>query len=413
MNRKKLYGLRVAAGCFFVMFACQAALQAFSVFMPSILGSIQATTAQVSLMTTVACVVGFTFNMLVKKIISRIGCRNTLIIGCICCAGHFIIYGTSNSLAQLYLGSAFAGVAIGLATYAPLSIVISSWFIRGYGTVWSIVVSGSMIAGVIMYPIAGTLIERVGWRSAYLILSVGVAVISLSAALFLIIDTPGQIGLAPIGQGEVPGEDTLSHPAPVKGPPPRRDKRFYVLLLGLFLVGVSTNCENFLPAYWQSIGLSVSRASICMSLYAGLCAVASIVLGRITDRINSRVFQTITSISFFTGTLLFALLQPTALPLILLSSLFFAFGGKKVSGMIPPIVMHHTFGREAYPQIAGFSAGVVQLGIAVSSPTIGYLKDVSGTYTLPFVIMAGVGLLAFLLLQAGMGAFPAVPTQQQ
>lgn len=401
MNRTKLQSIRVAIGCFFIMFACQAALQAFSVFMPSILDSIHATTSQVALMTTVACLVGFLFNMLVKKIVARIGCKATLIIGCISCSGHFIIYGTADSLFQLYLGSAFAGVAIGLATFAPLSIVISSWFAKGYGTVWSIVVSGSMIAGVIMYPIAGSLIESVGWRKAYIILSIGVAIISLGAALFLIIDSPEKAGVKPFGWDEassvVQKESNTATSASF-----RHNKQFVLLLIGLFFIGVSTNCENFLPAYWQSIGLSVSKASICMSLYAGLCALASFVLGQISDRINSRVFQAITSVSFLIGLTLFALVQPTALPLILIISLFFAFGGKKVSGMVPPIVMHHVFGRDNYPQIAGSSAAVVQLGIAVSSPAIGYLKDISGSYTLPFMIMAGIGLLAFFLLQIGM-----------
>ena len=401
MKRSKFLSIRVAIGCFFIMFACQAALQAFSVFMPSILNSIHATTAQISFMTTVACLVGFIFNMLVKKIIAGIGCKATLIIGCASCAGHFIIYGTADSLFQLYLGSAFAGVAIGLATFAPLSIVVSSWFAKGYGTVWSIVVSGSMIAGVIMYPIAGTLIESVGWRKAYIILSAGVAVISLSAALLLIIDSPEKVGVKPFGWNE-----TQSNKADKAASVPPfhflRNKQFILLLIGLFFIGVSTNCENFLPAYWQSIGLSASRASVCMSLYAGLCALASFVLGQISDRLNSRVFQAITSVSFLIGLTFFALIQPTALPAILIISLFFAFGGKKVSGMIPPIVMHHAFGRNNYSQIAGFSAAVVQLGIAVSSPVIGYLKDISGSYTLPFMIMAGIGLLAFFLLQIGM-----------
>ena len=402
MERNRLLSIRVAIGCFFIMFACQAALQAFSVFMPSILESIHATTAQVSLMTTVACLVGFTFNMLVKKIIAKIGCKATLIIGCISCAGHFIIYGTADSLFQLYLGSVFAGVAIGLATYAPLSIVVSSWFAKGYGTVWSIVVSGSMIAGVIMYPIAGNLIESVGWRRAYIILSLGVAVISLCAAIFLIIDSPEKVGATPYG-GESAQQLCEENGKTLDILHSRNKKQLILLLIGLFFIGVSTNCENFLPAYWQSIGLSVSRASVCMSLYAGLCAVASFALGQISDRLNSRVFQAVTSVSFLIGLVLFALVRPTALPMILLVSLFFAFGGKKVSGMIPPIVMHHAFGRENYPQIAGFSAAVVQLGIAVSSPTIGYLKDISGSYTPPVLIMSGIGLLAFLLLQLGMG----------
>lgn len=413
MERSKLLSIRVAIGCFFIMFACQAALQAFSVFMPSILNSIHATTAQISLMTTVACLVGFTFNMLVKKVIAKIGCKATLIIGCISCAGHFIIYGTADSLFQLYLGSAFAGVAIGLATFAPLSIVVSSWFVKGYGTIWSIVVSGSMIAGVIMYPIAGKLIESVGWRKAYIILSAGVAIISLSAALFLIIDSPEKVGAKPFGWDKTQPQE----PENIANTTPsfifRYNKQFVLLLIGLFFIGASTNCENFLPAYWQSIGLSVSQASVCMSLYAGLCALASFVLGQISDRLNGRTFQAITSVSFLLGLTLFALLQPTALPTIIIISLFFAFGGKKVSGMIPPIVMHHAFGRSTYPQIAGFSAAVVQLGIAVSSPVIGYLKDVSGSYKLPFMVMAGLGVMAFLLLQSGMKKAVILHSEQQ
>lgn len=397
---------RVAVGCFFVLFACQAALQSFSIFMPSILKDLQVTTAGISFMTTVACVTGFFCNMLVDKLIHKIGCRAVLVIGSVSCVLNFIVYSCSQNLLHLYLGSVFAGIAIGFATFAPLSVVISNWFIRSYGTVWSMVVSGSMISGVIMYSIAGKLIEQIGWRHTYQRLSIAVGIISLFSALFLVIESPEKCGQKPYsGSGEkkcdadaAVGDLSLVE---IKGSP-----TYALLLIGFFLLGLSTNSENFLPAFWQSNGLGVSTASNYMSIYAGFCAIASIVLGRITDKLNARVFQALTSVCFSAGLAGFAITQTADPFLILLFSFLFSFGAKKTSGTIPAIVFQYAFGRREYSHIAGKATAMLQLGIAVSSPMIGFLCDQSGSYRLPFLVMTFLGFATLFLLQIGMHLSP-------
>ncbi len=74
--------------------------------------------------------------------------------------------------------------------------------------------------------------------------------------------------------------------------------------------------------------------------------------------------------------------------------------------MIPPIVMRYSFGRKDYVKVAGFAAGMIQLGIALSNPILGSLRDATGDYRIPFFTGAAIAFAAFLTLQIAMATSP-------
>ena len=103
---------------------------------------------------------------------------------------------------------------------------------------------------------------------------------------------------------------------------------------------------------------------------------------------------------------LFAVTQTIVPGFVILICVVFAFGAKKTTGMIPPIVMRYAFGRKDYAKVAGFAAGMIQLGIAVSHPILGSLRDATGDYRIPFFTGAGIALAAFVIMQIAMAASP-------
>jgi MFS family permease len=394
------------------MFACQAALQSFAVFMPSLIAYTGETTARIALMSTFACAIAFAINLFMGTIIRKLGAKLTLIIGCICCAGHFAVHSMAETIYMFWLGACVGGVAIGMATIAPNSIIISNWFAKNTGFIWGVVISGSMFAGAVMYPVVGLLIESHGWRQTYSIFAVVIAIISLFGAIFLVTESPEKLGQKPYGAGEEYYAEKYraaadSHAnvsedvAKIK-----RSGSFYVMLLAIMLIGLSTNAENFLPAFWQHNGMSIAQASNYMAIYAAMCAVASIIFGRVADKVNARVFAALTSALFIFSLATMAYTQTTAPVAILLLSLVFAFGAKKMSGMLPPLVLPYSYARRNYAKLAGYGAAMLQLGIALSSPIIGALRDHTGSYQAPFYFLVALAIVAMVLMQVGISSSP-------
>lgn len=407
MANTKFSGWRVAVGCFLIMFAVQGALQTFSIFLPAIVNDTGFTTTQISMVSTIACAIAFALNMVIGAMIKKMGVKTVLIIGIVTGSLGYVVAAYVPGLFGIYLGAVMNGVAVGLATIASCSVIVSNWFIRSHGTVLAVVMAGAMIFGITLFPVYGILIENMGWRNAYVILCIMEAAIALFATFFLVIEHPDKKGQKPLGWEEQ--QKLAAEMANAEGTDIsviRKHRSFYLILIGIVLLGLATNCENFLPSFWQGNGMGQAQSSNYMSIYSGICAVASIILGRIADKLNARVFQAITSICFIAAIILFAVTQTIVPGLVIVLCVIFAFGAKKTTSMIPPIVLRYSFGRKDYAKVAGFGAGMIQLGIAISNPILGSLRDATGDYRIPFFTGAAIALVAFLILQIAMGTSP-------
>lgn len=153
----------------------------------------------------------------------------------------------------------------------------------------------------------------------------------------------------------------------------------------------STNIENFMPAFWQSRGVSVAASSAIMTAYAAMAAVMSVIMGRVNDRLSGKAYVAATSL-FFSGAILVMARTGvvSSMALLILCCLPFAAGGKKASALIPPLVVAEAFGRRDYPAIIGFFAGMLQLGVMASNFVIGPLLEYGYTPTL--TAMTGINL---------------------
>ncbi len=171
-------------------------------------------------------------------------------------------------------------------------------------------------------------------------------------------------------------------------------------------MGVTTNIENYLPAFWRSQGLSVSESSTMMALYAGIAGLASLILGRISDRLGAKAYVLANFAFFIAGSIAVFYVGIIGTAPMLAALVVFALGGKKNSNLMPPMVTVECFGRRDYKQIIGYFQSMLQLGIAISNPIISKLQAINDDYKLPFYWMAALGVAALILIQAGLRLAP-------
>jgi MFS family permease len=358
-------------------------------------------------------VAAFLANISIGYLLKRLSAKTLLFIGAMVCAAHFVVYSLANSLPLLYLGAFMGGVSIGFGTVAPVSVVMTNWFIKKRATYMSIVIAGSMFGGAVLMPVSGFLIHAFDWRVSYRLLALAVGLTTFLTIFFFIADDPRKKNQKAYGScdsieadsfGKAKGESQRG----VTLKEARASMSFWLLLLGVLLVGCSTNIENYLPAFWQSGGMSVKSSSSVMGLYALITGVATILLGRVSDKLGGKAYIALTAVMFIIGTSLiyFVGAGSGAVFVVILATIPFAIGAKKTSTLTPPLVVAESFGRREYGALIGYFTGMLQLGIALSNPVIGALHRSSGGFKLPFTVMGVLSAVALILILSALFKAP-------
>lgn len=369
------------------MFAVQGGMQSFAVFMPQVAAGAGWAVARVAVASSTAAAGAVCANLLIGRALKRTSPKLTLSVGILAYGLQNLVFYVSPSPLVFALGGVLGGLAMGWGTVASCSIIIDAFFVEDRSKFMAITVTGAMFGSVAFNPLAAALIGRFGWRTAYLVQGAVVLALGLAAVALLI--------------GELPERERESAEtkalAGLTAAEARCTASYWLLALGIFLIGLSTNIENYMPAFWQSRGLGEMHSSLVMSAYAAMAALISILMGRVNDRFSGKGYVGTTSALFVLALLAMARTGAVErLPLLLLCCLPFAAGAKKASSLVPPLVVAEAFGRRDYASLIGFFAAMLQAGVMASNFVIGALLDCG--YPVTLSAMAAVNLAGLLCI---------------
>lgn len=395
--KNKFLGWQVLAGCIICMFLVQGDLQTFAVFLPQIVEDTGWSLTMVAQVSTLASGSAFLAGMALTPALKRISARTALVIGAAFIMIHNGVYCFSPTVYVLWLGAILGGIAIGWGTMAGCSIIITNWFTKNRSQFIAAAVAGSMLGSVFLNTAAALLIEAFGWRMAYLLLggcTGGTAVIII---LLFVRDRPEPLGQQPYGGYAGPADEHSGFPGGLSQAQASSSLSYKLLIPGIFLMGFSTNVENYMSAFWQQRGIEPVKAAMALSVYSLAAALLSPFLSRINDRLGGKRYIAL-SFLCFAGPLM--IMSHTGVCgsffLLLLCCVPFAGGAKKAVTMVPSLVVAESFGRKGYSRIIGPFAAVLQLGIAGSNLLIGPLAAKS--YGLAFTVMALLNLAGAALV---------------
>jgi MFS family permease len=121
---------------------------------------------------------------LVGRLFDRSGPRAVYTLGMILLGGAFLVASYAERLWQLQITVGLCvGLGIAFTGNVPNSILLGRWFGAKLPTAMAVVYSAIGAGVLVMLPIAQVLIERVGWREAYLILGIATLVLLLPLSL--------------------------------------------------------------------------------------------------------------------------------------------------------------------------------------------------------------------------------------
>lgn len=177
----------------------------------------------------------------------RVGARRLLLAGSVLSGAGFLLLSRIQTLAGFYLLFVFLSIGSSLLFPIPGWAAVTNWFVRRRGTAIGILSGAIGLGGGLIY-LVNVLINSYGWRSALVIIGIGMWVIGIPCSL-VVRHHPEPYGMSPDGEGM----------EKVGGDPPREEKKSGMGPTGGF------NLKEALStgAFWSiALAITVSAATV-------------------------------------------------------------------------------------------------------------------------------------------------------
>ncbi len=141
------------------------------------------------------------------------------------------------------------------------------------------------------------------------------------------------------------------------------------------------------------MGHELSRASLVMSLCAGLGVLGKLSFGWLGDKLPMRRLMLMIILVQFSGQLIMYLHE--SLWLFALGAALFGYG---VGGVVPmhATIVGKTFGRERFGAVFGLMRPAMFPIQILGVPFAGWVFDLTGSYAIAFQVLLGLYMLAAL-----------------
>lgn len=385
-------------------------LHSFSVIFVALLSEFGLNRATFSGIFSLHIFVFFSGGVFVGPLLDRFGPRIIIPSGSVLIGLGLLACSQISSPYQLYL---FYGLITPIGTcgasWLPNTTIITNWFVRRRGMVVGIVMCGSGMAMLVFIPLTQLMVERFGWRGAFL----GIAIIAVLwlAPLNALFQRarPESMGLLPDGEDPESTQKKQDRGNPVRSMPRLwtlseaiRQRSFWMMCLAIFCNPLATfTIVLHQVAFVVGRGFEPMYVSSILG-FVGLSAMAGrVVCGTLSDRTGRElaytIFMTPAAVAI---TLLFFLDAERGwiLPVyVVLLGLGMGVGG----AMFPPMIAD-LFPGPSLGRIMGITAAFGGFGAAFGSWFAGYMHDLTGSYTwgLFCVLMAILGAVTFVWIAA-------------
>ncbi|MFC1917437.1 MFS transporter [Chloroflexota bacterium] len=334
--------------------------------------------------------------------VDRWGPRKLIFSGIIVTALGLLLISQVNSLPMFYLAFIITSVGMSACSMTVPMTAIAHWFKRKLGLAMGIAVSGFGFSGLLI-PLIVKLIDSYGWRTALDILALGMIVLILPLSL-VFRHKPEQYGYSPDDEAEATSSPTSdgNHKPDAKAAfglkQALRNKAFWYISLAFTYHALAINAVviHVMP-YLSSLGFARSFSSMIAAAIPLTSIIGRLGIGWFSDKTNRKHIAAAAFIMIALGILCFGFTTISKQWLIILFLILVGIGYGGTNSLRPALVSEY-FGRANFGAIIGFVIGINMLGNFAGPPVAGWVFDSWGSYRGIWVVFAGLGLLATLLI---------------
>ncbi len=366
---------------------------AYTIILPAMKDGFKLDYTQLGLLGTGNFIGYLTMAIIGGFLAARFGTRIVITLALIVMGGTMLLTGLANSFGFAFAMRLLTGLGNG-AAYVPAMALGSAWFAmrkRGFATgiVAGGIGAGTLISGLIVPPIL-TAYGSDGWRYSWFFLGSAVLVIAC-IVFFFIRSRPEEKGLQQVGAGH----DSVNTSHKVSS---LDWKKVYgmgsVWYLGVtyFFYGMSYIIYMiFFAAYLvKEMGLSQAEAGGLWAMVGGLSIVCGVLWGGISDRLGRSHGAALAYLVLGLSYIIYAVIKVKFG--FYVSAVMFGLTAWSI-----PTIMASAAGDAVGPRLAPAGLGFITLffgiGQAIGPVLGGYLADMSGSFTIPFLVAGAISLI--------------------
>ncbi len=349
--------------------------------------------------TSLGAVLGAGLAPFTGRAVDRFGARVTLVAGGLIVMAGCLYLATAQALAGFY--AAFTAVRIADQGLIQVSAAVTAgkWFARYRGRATGVVMLGNAGGVIVMAPLVQLVISAWDWRAAWIMLAGVMLVVGALPALVLVRRQPEDLGLRVDGDeisslsasSEEPGLDPDVGLSTIL-----RTPSFWMILVSLFLVATATSGIGLhLVPHLTQQGLSAGAAVAAISVMSISGALAALACGLLAERVAPKLL--LVANYLLAAASMWVLTAADNLPETYLFAVMQGIVGAGIN-TLAPILWAHYYGRGSLGGIFGVSRAAQVVGFAAGPLASAVVYDRTGSYQGAFLALAGVALVATVLL---------------
>mgnify|MGYP000268231247 FL=1 len=408
-TKKPIYfGWYVCAAAVFIGFVSVGARNSFGVFVIPMSEEFGWSRLTVSIAAALGVFTNGLIQPFVGQLFDRTGGRNVILVGLLVLGVSTILLSlTFHVLFLVFMFGFVASMAQGGPALSNTAALMARWFKRRRATAISINSAALSLGGLIMVPFSMYMLQATSWRTAWVALGI-IVLTSLPLAYFFIRERPSDLGLNP--DGDPTPVPTTSEPNPVrrevKGPLEVENWResfksapIWQMAGSYFVCGTTTFVlsVHFIPFAIEDRGISGTTAATIFGYMMGLNIIGALGAGLLSDKIGGTK-NWLALVYFMRGCAYVCLLTIDSVAGLWIFATIAGFSWVATLPLTSSLTAD-VYGLKAMGTISGITFMFHQFGGFGSVLLAGLLFDITGSYVLPFSIVAA------LLFPAAISAF--------
>jgi predicted MFS family arabinose efflux permease len=319
--------------------------------------------------------------------VRKFGPRNCLIAGTSATALAAVALGQVREPWQLYLANGmlafgWAGMSLGMITNT-----LGLWFNTRRGMAISLALNGASFGGIVGVPLLVALIGHVGFASAMYAAAGAMLVLLLPVILIL------------VGRPPDHGWHATAKPKPQSSAQIRaqalRDVGFLTVTIAFALVlfaqvGFIVHLISFLDPV-----IGRERAAVAVAVLTAMAVVGRVLFSLVIDRLDQRLASALSFLS--QAAALFVVINLHNDYALIAACAVFGFSvGNLIT--LPSLIVQQEFESASFGVLISLNTAINQVTYAFGPGVVGFLRDLSGGYSLPFYLCIALEVIAAALI---------------
>jgi predicted MFS family arabinose efflux permease len=339
--------------------------------------------------TTFFYLFGAAIVVFVAEAVRSFGPRNCLLAGVCAMAAAVVLIGQVNEPWQLYavdalLAFGWAGTTLGIITNT-----LGLWFDRKRGMAISLALNGASFGGIAGVPLLVVAIDRFGFTDAMIVSALAMILVTVPVILIF-------VGRPPHHASAAVAATAANAPSPTQiRTRALRDFGFLSVSIAFALVlfaqvGFIVHLISFLDPV-----IGRAPAAVAVAFLTAMAMIGRILFSTVIDRLNQRLAS---ALSFLSQAVALAIVINSQNEVLLIAAC--ALFGFSVGNLItlPSLIVQREFAPEAFGVLVSLLTAINQITYAFGPGVVGVLRDLSGSYTLPFYGCIALELTAAALI---------------